>query len=124
LGTAELISGLYAGMDCRFLPERNHSVSPWTSLLICSYPIIEVGFSILRRSSRRLHPTEPDFFHLHSLANKRWARKIFSNFSKPMQNGLTAPFLWIYAAIPALAVLTYQSKLLTAASFIFSSFAI
>ncbi|TYK70581.1 glycosyl transferase [Comamonas sp. Z3] len=105
------------------LPERNHSVSPWTSLLICSYPIIEVGFSILRRSLREGYsPTEPDFFHLHSLANKRWARKIFSNFSKPMQNGLTAPFLWIYAAIPCtLAVLTYQSKLLTAASFIFSS---
>ena len=106
------------------LPERNHSVSPWTSLLICSYPIIEVGFSILRRTLRAGYsPTEPDFFHLHSLANKRWARKIFSNFSKPMQNGLTSPFLWIYAAISCtLAVFTYQSKLLTAASFIFSFF--
>ncbi|MGE6212907.1 MraY family glycosyltransferase [Comamonas aquatica] len=105
------------------LPERNNSISPWTSLLICCYPIIEVGFSILRRSLRVGHsPTEPDFFHLHSLANKRWARKIFSNFSKSMQNGLTAPFLWIYAAIPcSLAVLTYQSKILTAASFLFSS---
>lgn len=105
------------------LPERNHSISPWTSLLICSYPIIEVGFSILRRSLREGYsPTEPDFFHLHSLANKRWARKIFSNFSKPMQNGLTSPFLWTYAAIPcSLSILTYQSKLLTAASFVFSS---
>ncbi|WP_370627611.1 glycosyltransferase family 4 protein [Comamonas sp. Y33R10-2] len=104
------------------LPERNHSVSPWTSLLICSYPIIEVGFSVLRRSMREGYsPTEPDFFHLHSLANKRWARKLFSNFSKPMQNGLTSPFLWIYAAIPcSLGVLTYQSKLLTAISFILS----
>lgn len=104
------------------LPERNHSVSPWTSLLICSYPIIEVCFSILRRSLREGYsPTEPDFFHLHSLANKRWARKMFSNFSKPMQNGLTSPFLWIYAMIPCtLAVFTYQSKPLTAASFIVS----
>lgn len=104
------------------LPERNNSISPWTSLLICSYPIIEVGFSVLRRSLRDgYNPTEPDFFHLHSLANKRWARKIFANFSKSMQNGLTAPFLWIYAAIPcSLAVLTYQSKLLTAVSFLFS----
>lgn len=106
------------------LPERNHSVSPWTSLLICSYPIIEVVFSILRRAMREGHsPTEPDFFHLHSLANKRWARKIFSNFSKPMQNGLTSPFLWIYAAIPcALAIITYQSRALTAASFILGFF--
>ena len=106
------------------LPERNQAVSPWTSLLICSYPIIEVGFSILRRSLRDGYsPTEPDFFHLHSLANKRWARKIFSKFSKPMQNGLTSPFLWVYATIPCtLAVFTYQSKLLTALSFIFSYF--
>ena len=104
------------------LPERNSHVSPWTSLLICSYPIIEVGFSILRRSLREGYsPTEPDFFHLHSLANKRWARKIFSNFSKPMQNGLTSPFLWVYAAIPCtLAIITYHSKLLIAAAFIFS----
>ena len=104
------------------LPERNSSISPWTSLLICSYPIIEVGFSIFRRSLREGYsPTEPDFFHLHSLANKRWARKIFSNFSKPMQNGLTSPFLWVYAAIPCfLAIITYQSKILTALSFIFS----
>ena len=104
------------------LPERNSHVSPWTSLLICSYPIIEVGFSILRRSLREGYsPTEPDFFHLHSLANKRWARKIFSNFSKPMQNGLTSPFLWVYAAIPCtLAIITYHSKLLIATAFIFS----
>lgn len=106
------------------LPERNSSVSPWTSLLICSYPIIEVVFSILRRTMREGYsPTEPDFSHLHSLANKRWARKLFSKFSKPMQNGLTSPFLWVYATIPcALAVFTYQSKILTAASFAVSLF--
>lgn len=104
------------------LPERNHAVSPWTSLLVCSYPIIEVAFSVLRRTLREGYsPTEPDFAHLHSLANKRWANKIFSSFSKPMRNGFTSPFLWIYAAIPcALAVLTYQSKLLTAGSFVLS----
>lgn len=106
------------------LPERNSSVSPWSSLLICSYPIIEVGFSVLRRTLREGYsPTEPDFAHLHSLANKRWAKKIFSNFSKPVQNGLTSPFLWIYAAIPCtLAIFTYQNKILTATSFVLSIF--
>ena len=106
------------------LPERNQAVSPWTSLLVCSYPIIEVAFSVLRRTLREGYsPTDPDFSHLHSLANKRWAKKIFSSFSKPMQNGFTSPLIWIYAAIPCtLAALTYQSKILTAASFIFSIF--
>lgn len=101
------------------LPERNHTVSPWTSLLVCSYPIIEVAFSVLRRTLREGYsPTEPDFAHLHSLANKRWAKKIFSNFSKPMQNGFTSPFIWIYAAIPCtLAIFTYKNKILIALSF-------
>ena len=104
------------------LPERNTSISPWTSLLICSYPIIEVGFSFVRKTIREgYHPSRPDGVHLHMLANKRWARKFFFSFSKPIQNGLTSPFLWIYAAFPCLmAIFTYHSKWLTAGCFIIS----
>lgn len=104
------------------LPERNPSISPWTSLLIFSYPIIEVGFSIVRKSLREgYHPSQPDGVHLHMLANKRWARKIFSNFSKPIQNGLTSPFLWLYTLIPCLmAILTYHETWITIISFFIS----
>lgn len=93
------------------LPARNAQVSPWASLLICSYPIIEVGFSFVRKSLREgYHPSQPDGVHLHMLANKRWSRKIFNNFSPTLQNGLTSLFLWFYAAIPcAAAVFSYQS---------------
>ena len=92
------------------LPVRNAQVSPWASLLICSYPIIEVGFSFVRKSLREgYHPSQPDGVHLHMLANKRWARKIYGEFSQTLQNGLTSPFLWLYAALPcAAAVFSYQ----------------
>lgn len=92
------------------LPQRNAQVSPWASLLICSYPIIEVGFSFVRKSLREgYHPSQPDGVHLHMLANKRWARKIYGEFSKTLQNGFTSPFLWLYAAIPCTAaVFSYQ----------------
>lgn len=92
------------------LPQRNAQVSPWASLLICSYPIIEVGFSFVRKSLREgYHPSQPDGVHLHMLANKRWARKIYGEFSQTLQNGLTSPFLWLYAALPcAAAVFSYQ----------------
>lgn len=93
------------------LPARNAQVSPWASLLICSYPIIEVLFSIYRRKFLRTNcdATQPDAFHLHSLTNKRWARHLFGNFSKTLQNGFTSPFLWLYAAIPCMAaVFSYQ----------------
>lgn len=97
------------------LPERNHQVSPWASLLICSYPIIEVIFSIYRRKFLRTNcdATQPDAFHLHSLANKRWARHIFRNFPKNLQNGFTSPFLWIYCCISCISsIFFYQNTLL------------
>ena len=92
------------------LPARNAQVSPWASLLICAYPIIEVGFSFVRKSLREgHHPSQPDGVHLHMLANKRWARKLFGELSKTLQNGFTSPFLWLYAAIPCTAaVFSYQ----------------
>lgn len=105
------------------LPERNANISPWTSLLICSYPIIEVGFSIYRRKFLReaTAATQPDAVHLHSLANKRWAKKIFPNASKTTQNGLTSPFLWCYALIPCSAAIVFQhSKVLTLAALVIS----
>lgn len=106
------------------LPERNSSVSPWTSLLICSYPILEVAFSFVRKTLREgYHPSQPDGVHLHMLANRRWAKKIFPESSQTTQNGMTSPFLWAYAAIPCLlAVFTYQNKIYIALSFVFSVF--
>lgn len=94
------------------LPERNPEVSPWASLLICSYPIIEVIFSIYRRKFLRTNcdATQPDAFHLHSLTNKRWVKKILSNSPKPLQNGFTSPFLWIYSSIPCAAAIFFYDK--------------
>lgn len=105
------------------LPARNAQVSPWASLLICSYPIIEVGFSFVRKSLREgYHPSQPDGVHLHMLANKRWARKLFGELSKTLQNGFTSPFLWLYAAIPCTAaVFSYQYTWLCAVLLIAST---
>ncbi len=97
------------------LPERNASISPWTCLLICSYPILEVLFSVLRRMLREGYsPTEPDATHLHSLANKRWGKKLFPNASADMQNSMTSVLLWAYAAISCVsAVIFHKSQDLT-----------
>ena len=105
------------------LPERNASVSPWTSLLICAYPITEVGFSIYRRRFlREGYPaTQPDAVHLHSLANRRWAKKLWPNASLTTQNGMTAPLLWLYALLPcSAAVFFYTSFLATLGALVVS----
>lgn len=104
------------------LPERNAIISPWSSLLICSYPIIEVLFSFIRKTLRKgYHPSQPDSVHLHMLANRRWAKKIFPNASPTTQNGMTSPFLWIYVLIPcSAAVFFYNHKYYTILSLIIS----
>lgn len=57
------------------LPARYPTVSPWASLVICSYPIIEVLFSIFRRwRGRRRSPGQADQLHLHSLLFRRVVR--------------------------------------------------
>ena len=106
------------------LPERNSSISPWTSFLICLYPVLEVAISVIRRSSRAGYsPAQPDLSHLHSLANKRWGKKIFSKFPKSIQNSFTSSFLWIYAAIPcSLAITSYKNGIQIIFSFMISIF--
>lgn len=106
------------------LPERNTSISPWTSLLICAYPIIEVGFSFIRKSLRTgHHPSQPDGVHLHMLANKRWTKKLLPKASKTTQNGMTSPFLWLYALLPcSMAVYSYTDTIWTLIALFFSVF--
>lgn len=90
------------------LPDRNPSVSPWTSLLICAYPILEVATSYLRRARRDgHHPGQPDRLHLHHLIHGRLVRPWFRGVPRRYHNGLTAPFCWALVAVPAgLAVVT------------------
>ncbi|NBQ80026.1 MAG: hypothetical protein EBT99_15665 [Betaproteobacteria bacterium] len=54
------------------LPARHSEISPWASLVICSYPVIEVFFSIIRRwRGRGRSAGQADRLHLHSLLHRR-----------------------------------------------------
>jgi UDP-N-acetylmuramyl pentapeptide phosphotransferase/UDP-N-acetylglucosamine-1-phosphate transferase len=93
------------------LPHRNQAVSPWTSLLICAYPIVEVLYSFLRRYRREGQtPGEPDRMHLHHLIYRRIVKKYFPHTSHSLQNGLTAIFMWLIAAIPCAAALLIKDR--------------
>lgn len=104
------------------LPERNSSISPWTSLLICSYPVIEIGFSIFRRKFLRdgYTATQADAVHMHTLANRRWAKRLMPHASANMRNGMTSPLLWGYTFITCAAAVVFQtSRFWTLFSFLF-----
>ena len=93
------------------LPMRNPSITALTTLLACAYPVIEVGFSVLRRVKRRgHHPGAADKLHLHHLLHYRLSRPIFKGASCRVKNGMTSPFAWVCAALPAtLSVLLSQN---------------
>ena len=80
---------------------RNENISPWSSLLACAYPIVEVLFSMYRRMRRNHSAGHPDRLHLHSLIKSRITRKRKPKLSTVMSNAAVSPYLWALAVVPA-----------------------
>lgn len=100
-GGAYLLGFLVAWVAV-LLPMRNPSVNAWATMLACAYPVIEVGFSVRRRQKREgHHPGQPDKCHLHHFLHGRVVRRIYQASSRTLKNGLTSPFCWLYATLPA-----------------------
>lgn len=106
------------------LPMRNPHVNAWATMLVCAYPVLEVGFSYRRKSKREgHHPGQPDKVHFHMLVHRRLARPLFSKASRALQNGMTSPFAWLYATLPAgWAVLFAQNTVMLAMGFCLAIF--
>ena len=118
------LMGFWLGWIAVLLPMRNPSVSPWTSLLACGYPVLEVLFSMLRRYRRNLHPGHPDRLHMHSLIKTRIIRKRLAFLPPVLRNSAVSPVVWSFAMIPALlATLFYRSPALLIAGYVFCAFA-
>lgn len=83
------------------LPVRNPEVSPWAALLVCAYPVIEVLYSVWRRFRSRQSPGAPDSEHLHSLIKTRLVRPQLPHAPRGVRNAAVAPFLWVFALLPA-----------------------
>ena len=49
------------------VPMRNPDISPWTSVVILAYPLLEVAFSVTRKIRGGGNPFRPDRRHLHML---------------------------------------------------------
>jgi UDP-N-acetylmuramyl pentapeptide phosphotransferase/UDP-N-acetylglucosamine-1-phosphate transferase len=89
------------------LPMRNSDVSVWATLLACAYPILETGFSIVRRSRRRTSPGDADRLHLHSLVRRRVIAPLMPNASSLARNSATGALMWLAALLPAVLA-TYE----------------
>ncbi|ABB24734.1 MraY family glycosyltransferase [Pelodictyon luteolum] len=92
------------------LPMRNPAVSPWASVVVCSYPLIETLFSILRRLINRTGPGAADSQHLHSLIKLKIIRRYFSRFPRRLRNAMVSPVSWVLTAMFAAPALWFSTK--------------
>lgn len=100
-GGAYLLGFLLAWIAV-LLPMRNPQINAWATILVCAYPVLEVGFSVHRRRKRDgHHPGQPDKLHLHHLIHRRVVSKLFPNARSALKNGLTSPLCWGFVAAPA-----------------------
>ena len=103
------------------LPVRHESVSPWASLLICAYPVIEALYSIYRRVFLGNNPGAPDNLHLHSLIKTRLVRRYCKKTPAWLKNALVAPGIWIVSLFFGLYAFQFsgQTELLIMAFLLF-----
>lgn len=103
-------AGFALAWICVLLPMRNPAVSPWASLLLCSYPIIEVIYSIVRRRRHRESPGSADRSHLHSLVATRLVQRKFPDLDSNLQNSAVSVLMWVCAAVPAVAAVSFYER--------------
>ncbi len=112
--------GFLLGWLAVMVTVRNPSVSPWAPLLACGYPILEVLFSMARRSARTRRLDHPDRLHLHSLLWSRVMKIKFAHKSAISQNAVVLPFILVYSLLPAtLSVIFRGSTQYLIISFLF-----
>lgn len=88
--------GFMVGQLAILLPMRNPEVSPWVSLLICAYPVVETLYSMYRRILKKASSGQPDDEHLHTLIKVKLIRVHFHDLlPQNLRNPLVAPLIWL-----------------------------
>ncbi|MGV0958305.1 MAG: MraY family glycosyltransferase [Limnohabitans sp.] len=77
--------GFVLAWVCVLLTQRVASVSAFSMLTICIYPVMETLFSILRRTLRGFSMARPDRLHLHSLFLQRVVRHPHSFLNRQLR---------------------------------------
>jgi UDP-N-acetylmuramyl pentapeptide phosphotransferase/UDP-N-acetylglucosamine-1-phosphate transferase len=80
---------------------RHAEISAWCPLMLCACPVLEVGFTMVRRARRRHILGAPDCLHLHSLINRRLTRRLLPHASALVRNSATGTLMWCAGLLPA-----------------------
>ena len=111
--------GFLLALACILLVERNQSVSPFSALLFCAHPVIEVLFSIYRRKIRYQRLDHPDRLHYHSLFNRRLMQRLMPNADITLRNSVSGLLIGGMSVLPAiLALWVYSSTIYSLCCFV------
>ena len=100
------LNGYVLGVLAILLVERNEQITPLVLLVIFAYPIVELLFSIYRKTLRKGHrPDRPDKVHFHMLVYRSYARKLAKN--KLYQNSITGGLMLCFSAFSLLVLLLF-----------------
>ena len=101
------LNGYVLGVLAILLVERNEHITPLVLLVIFAYPIIELLFSIYRKTLRKGHrPDQPDKVHFHMPVYRSYARKLAKN--KLYQNSLAGGLMLCFSAFSLLVLLLFS----------------
>jgi len=101
---------------CVSLVNRNPEISPFACLVLCSYPIIEVLYSMTRRTKAGTSSGNPDRLHLHQLLAESFINPYLNTLQPVYKNsiaGICVSVFSIPAALLALAFAQEQWTLMT-----------
>lgn len=103
-GGAYMLGFMLAWIAVMLAARHPDTISPAAVLLICSYPVLETVFSMIRRVRRGQSVDQPDRTHLHSLVYRRFVSKWLPERCAQriccLCNSATSPLLWLFAAVP------------------------
>jgi UDP-N-acetylmuramyl pentapeptide phosphotransferase/UDP-N-acetylglucosamine-1-phosphate transferase len=102
--------GFAIGWLAVLLLARHPHVSAWAPLLLCGYPVLEVGFTMLRRQRRQLGLGHPDRLHLHSLVKRRLLHAWLPGASRMVRNSATGSVMWCASLLPAVLALSWPTS--------------
>lgn len=124
-GGAYLI-GFWVAVLSILLVNRNPEVSPWFSLMVNAYPILETLFTIYRRKFHQgKSPGHPDGIHFHSLIFRRILNKtcVSTETGWFSANAKTSPYLWVLSSLATVPAILFWNSTSILIGF-FSLFAI
>lgn len=103
--------GFFVAWASVLLAMRHPEVHGWTAVVVCTYPLWEVGFSMWRRFRHGFaHMAKADRRHLHHLLHRRLLRRLFPSLPIRYRNAATAPIVWALAAFPALWAVMFSTN--------------